>query len=455
MEKTSPPELIRLLFGHQANSMTSLVSDRLTRWAEAFDIWLDERERSSNRSIRSISHCAWRDLLTFKKKAPWEMQEADVLEWVDALVDRGLRPSTINQRLTALTKFYLYCQEKGVDGGHVPDPAAHIPRLQERKYSKSLYLGEAELQALLAAIDHQSSIIGQRDYAIILALLSTGLKPKEVRELRWGDLVRGDRVRIRTPRGLGVTLPPAMWQATVTYLLSSGRLAGMQAEDYIFTALADPLLKAPSGDPQEWKRDQPISAALLKFVLKRYAAGGGLRVEDVTCYTLRHTAAVLRLQAGDETEAVQAFFGRVSLIKTREYLDRLAGQPRPDLWDPDAEPAEIQRGPMRAEPGNLMAFQHGFYATHLPGEDPATTRDRSLESEIEKMRYVMERVFEQSVTGVSQVDPLQLLEVYGKAVTRLANLMRIQQSLQDEHSELEEIISQAVSEVSQEMDLKL
>jgi hypothetical protein len=34
---------------------------------------------------------------------------------------------------------------------------------------------------LLAAIDHQSSIIGQRDYAIILALLSTGLKPKQVR----------------------------------------------------------------------------------------------------------------------------------------------------------------------------------------------------------------------------------------------------------------------------------
>jgi hypothetical protein len=152
---------------------------------------------------------------------------------------------------------------------------------------------------------------------------------------------------------------------------------------------------------------------------------------------------------------VQAFFDRVSLRKTREYLDRLAGQPRPDLWDTDAEPTEIQRGPNRAEPGNLIAFQHGFYATHLPGEDPAAARDRSLESEIEKMRYVMDRVFEQSVMGVSQVDLLQLLEVYGKAVTRLASLMRVQQSLHDEHSELEEIISQAIAEVSQEMDLKL
>ncbi len=153
MAKTTPRELIRLIFGDQANSMASLVSERLTRWAEAFDTWLDEREHLKNRNMRRIAHCAWRDFLTFNKKAPWETDEADVLEWVEALVERGLRPSTINQRLTALTKFYLYCQEQGIDGGHVPDPAAHIPRLQERKYSKSLYLGEAELQALLAAID--------------------------------------------------------------------------------------------------------------------------------------------------------------------------------------------------------------------------------------------------------------------------------------------------------------
>jgi hypothetical protein len=252
-----------------------------------------------------------------------------------------------------------------------------------------------------------------------------------------------------------VTLPQVVWGATVAYLRSSGRLAGIQAEDYIFTALADPLLKTPSGDPQEWKRDQPISADLLKFVLKRYAAAAGLRVEAVTCFTLRHTAAVLRLQAGDDAQAVQAFFGRVSLPKTRQYLERLAAQPKPDLWDPHGAPAEIQRGPMRAQPGNLMAFQHGFYASHLPGEDPNAARIRSLESEIEKMRYVMDCVFEASVRGLSQLDPLQLLEVYGKAVTRLANLLRVQQSLQDEYSELDDIISQAITEVSQEMDLKL
>ncbi|MCK4898094.1 MAG: hypothetical protein KAS38_04925, partial [Anaerolineales bacterium] len=82
MEKTTPRELIRLIFGDQANSMASLVSERLSRWAEAFDTWLDEREHLKNRNMRRIAHCAWRDFLTFNKKAPWETDEADVLEWV-------------------------------------------------------------------------------------------------------------------------------------------------------------------------------------------------------------------------------------------------------------------------------------------------------------------------------------------------------------------------------------
>jgi hypothetical protein len=45
--------------------------------------------------------------------------------------------------LTALTSFYLYCQVQGLDGGQVPDPAAHIPRLKQRKYASSRYPGRS------------------------------------------------------------------------------------------------------------------------------------------------------------------------------------------------------------------------------------------------------------------------------------------------------------------------
>ena len=32
--------------------MTSLLSNRLAHWADAFDAWLDHRERAHNRNIR-------------------------------------------------------------------------------------------------------------------------------------------------------------------------------------------------------------------------------------------------------------------------------------------------------------------------------------------------------------------------------------------------------------------
>ena len=70
---------------------------------------------------------------------------------VAVLEERGRRSSTINKLLTALTKFYRYCQDMGVDGGVVADPAGQIPRLKERKYRDATYLGHAEIQALQGA----------------------------------------------------------------------------------------------------------------------------------------------------------------------------------------------------------------------------------------------------------------------------------------------------------------
>jgi hypothetical protein len=52
MPPEPPPELVVLLFGPQAVSMTSLLSNRLAHWADAFDAWLDHRERAHNRNIR-------------------------------------------------------------------------------------------------------------------------------------------------------------------------------------------------------------------------------------------------------------------------------------------------------------------------------------------------------------------------------------------------------------------
>ena len=43
MHDNTPPELIRLLFDQHAEMMARHASERLLRWAEAFETWLEER----------------------------------------------------------------------------------------------------------------------------------------------------------------------------------------------------------------------------------------------------------------------------------------------------------------------------------------------------------------------------------------------------------------------------
>ena len=65
------------------------------------------------------------------------------------------------------------------------DPARQVPRLKERKHRYATFLDYAGFKALVEVIDHETSLQGNRDYALILTLLTTGLNAMEVRELQW------------------------------------------------------------------------------------------------------------------------------------------------------------------------------------------------------------------------------------------------------------------------------
>ncbi len=442
-------ELIEFLFGEQTSRMEGLIGGRLQGWAEAFEGWLKEREREYGRNILSISRCAWRDFLGFTQKPPWEALEADVQDWVTALVTRGLRPSTINQRLTALTKFYNYCQEMEVDGGEVADPAGQIPRLTQRKYSNSAYLGYAEIEALLGAIDHETSLLGKRDYAMILMLLTTSLKAKEIRELQWG-MIRQDRqgACVQTERGEVVPLNSAVWQASMDFEAEAGRLEKLKEDSYLFPAVKESLLAIPCGEAEDWKEDQPMSAALLKFTLKRYAKAAGLEAEKVTCHSLRNSAAVLRLQAGDEAEEVQSFLRRASLNKTQDYLDKLAEQATCAEIKAEREIKPIERGPRRAEPGNQQALKHGFYASKKDPKD-------GLEGVIEKFEIVLDRAFELAKEAENTEELLRMLDVLGMAATRTGSLRRILKNVEgDEIDEWAKARDEVIAQLTKEWDLK-
>lgn len=268
------------------------VDERLRRWARAFESWLHERRAGCHRTVELRSRLAWREFLALTQKPPWQAGPEAVNAYASSLQARGLRPYTISSRLTALSNFYSYCQQVGVDAqcqpGFNPVKAVQRPKIVE--YLNARSLSPKEEAALLVAIQRDASPIGKRDYALILALLRTVWKSVKVRELRWGDWERrfaywrlgagetwrradGETQRLGEGESgeTGEELPVEVGEAIRDYLEASGRLDGIRDEEYVFAPLSNPLVSESQDRAEDWDGGRPLSANHLRTLVKQHA----------------------------------------------------------------------------------------------------------------------------------------------------------------------------------------
>lgn len=120
--------------------------------------------------------------------------------------------------------------------------------------------------------------------------------------------------------------------------------------------------------------------------------------------------------------------------------------------EPTAPPKRRRGG----QPGNANATKHGFYSRHFKrGEldDLDLALTTGLEDEIKMLRVVLRRTLELA-DGVSDIeDATKTLNVLGAAATRLAGLLRTQKYLDGSGGDAAMAISQALTDIIQEMGL--
>jgi integrase len=151
------------------------------------------------------------------------------------------------QKLQFLSLFYETCAQNGVDPacGHAFNPVRTVKKADVKNFSGIVVLGRLEIDALLQAVDRESSLLGKRGYAMLLVELATALPATPLRMLRWGDLelnaeeapvaVTPGRAMTRTGENLHrFDLPVEAAAAVIDYLSSAGRLESIRPEDILF-----------------------------------------------------------------------------------------------------------------------------------------------------------------------------------------------------------------------------
>jgi len=271
--------------------------------------WLNHlhRQGKSEHTIaayrRGVAHFVrWSETTYGEAFDPARVIPRDVRDWLahQQTVEKA-RPATINQRLTALKRFFAWA----VREGHArTDPTADVSglRLPQRRPKA---LTDKEVRRLLRAVHAEGNV---RDIAMVEVLLGTGIRVGELLALRVGDVVIRERSGVLTVRRgkhgqyRQVPLTAPVRKALAAYLE------------------VHPERENPDA-PLWWGQRGPLKdrSAVLR-ILRKYALRAG--IDDFGPHTLRHTFATRYLAANPgDLRGLAALLGHASLNTVMVYTE--------------------------------------------------------------------------------------------------------------------------------------
>lgn len=272
----------------------------IERFSDA--LWM-ERGLSTNtlNSYQSdLRHCAsW--LRHEADTALLQARRDQLLGYLAAGVDEGVRPRTSARRLSALRQFFHWALREQLISG---DPTAQIeaPRLG-RPLPKSL--SEAEVEALLEAPD-LGTAEGLRDRTMLEVLYATGLRVSELVGLRPDQLsVAQGLVRVIGKGGKERLVP-------------LGDEALNWIERFINGARVELLKGRPCNALFPTRRGDGMTRQAFWYRIKKHALAAGIR-QPLSPHTLRHAFATHLVNHGADLRVVQLLLGHSSLSTTQIY----------------------------------------------------------------------------------------------------------------------------------------
>jgi integrase/recombinase XerC len=258
----------------------------------------------------------------FSKKHPVEVTPEDVSRWRVAMEGRGLKPATVYARVSRVSAFYRWLMGDPQLSRFIrSNPAAQArPRYPRPYQSESTQaLSDEEMNSLLDVVRRlagSGSVVGKRDYALLLFYLLTGLRRSEVIGLRGKDLEFNEGVLVIKYRRKGGKFTAREVSDTSAY---------EALKDYL--AAADRMNVVESGRPLWTRHDRagkpsaPLTSRAFVENLKGYAKEAGL--SHIHLHQTRHTyARIVAEETGSFLETQEAL-DHENQSTTRVYVQRI------------------------------------------------------------------------------------------------------------------------------------
>src|SRR6266496_5423398 len=209
--------------------------------------------------------------------------------------DLHQKPNSVNRALISLKRYCSWAMQKQLISY---DPSAPVKLVGEEEHAPR-HLEDEEEQALVAIVTNEGTL---RDRALIILLLHTGLRAREICQLRRDQVKLGKRSGSLEIIGKRNKYREVPLNVTARKVL----------EEYLPTLPSDTVFLFPSG-----KTKRALSERALGYIIKKYASSA--KLPDVSPHDLRHRFGY-RMAESVPLHRLAQIMGHDSLDTTKLYI---------------------------------------------------------------------------------------------------------------------------------------
>lgn len=227
-----------------------------------------------------------------------EIGQADIRTFAASEHRRGMDPRTIQRRLSALRRMYVYLLRENI-ADHNPAEGVRAPRVR-RKLPRTLDVDQVLKLLEIPAV----TPLARRDRAVLELFYASGLRLSELAALTWDHLDLDDGLVRVTGKGGKTRLVPVgkhARKALVEWRRDQIGIAGIECP-HVFIS----------------NRGGPMSVRAIQQRVAHWSKRQGLD-QHVHPHLLRHSFASHLLESSGDLRAVQELLGHANLSTTQIY----------------------------------------------------------------------------------------------------------------------------------------
>ena len=239
-----------------------------------------------------------------------------VRQYRQELQNSGKKPTTVKNYIIAVKRFFEWTEE----AGFYPNIAKYIKSGHLSKNFKKDYLTSSQAKKILDEID-RSTLKGKRDYAMLVTMLTMGLRTIEITRANIEDIRTKGDATVLYVQGKGheekddLIRMPYHVEAAIRDYLSIRNIANPSAPLFVSTS--------------NHNHNGRMTTRSIRRIVKTAFISAGFNSPRLTAHSTRHTAATLSLLNGATLQQTQELLRHKNIQTTEIYAHNLDATKNP------------------------------------------------------------------------------------------------------------------------------